>query len=289
MQDLPNRHRNHEIENLSERFLKSTIPYSWVINQFHIDYGTDYNCEIVIDKKVTGMNFTIQLKGKEKELNVDFVKLNIKKRTLNRWNNRLEPTMVIAFIVDEEEAYWNWFNPTEFDLTQANDSYTVNIPKQNKLSELNWNYIAEEIKKIFSRKHFLYSMPEFTSNNEIAWKFYFDGNYSKALTLFYELIKSDSKNALLYEAIAVCEYIEFNYPKALLNINKALEIEKAENTLLNKASILTESGAIYKDFRKVDEAIKIYETILEKNLNSSELYYNLGSALTKKNEFEKSI
>ncbi len=106
MEDLPNRHRNHEIETLSERYLKNKIPYSWVVNHFQVDYGTDYKCEILLDRGVTGMNFMIQLKGKEKEVNNDSVKLNPKKSTLNRWNNRLEPTMIVA----EDEAYWSWFS-----------------------------------------------------------------------------------------------------------------------------------------------------------------------------------
>lgn len=62
---FPDRHRNHEIETLSDRYLNSIIPISWVVNKFTVDYGTDYNCEISLDGKVSGINFTIQLKGKE--------------------------------------------------------------------------------------------------------------------------------------------------------------------------------------------------------------------------------
>ncbi|GAA4149445.1 hypothetical protein GCM10022217_01350 [Chryseobacterium ginsenosidimutans] len=290
MEDLPNRHRNHEIETLSDRYLKSKIPYSWVVNHFQVDYGTDYNCEIVLDRGVTGMNFTIQLKGKEKEVSNDAVKLNIKKSTLNRWNNRLEPTMIVAYIIDEDEAYWSWFSANEFDLTKPNESFTLTILKNNKLSALDWNTITDEIQKIFSRKHLLYSMPKLNSSNKDAWKLYFEKNYKAAKLLFYEMIKYDLKNeAVIYEALAICEYVDYNYTKAILNINKALEIEKNDSILQNKASILTEIGMLNNDLKKVDEALSIYEVIMKKEKNSSGLYYNFASALTKKAEYEKSI
>ena len=79
METYPNRHRNHEIETLSERYFKNCIPVSWVINAFQIDYGTDFNCEITIDKKVTGNNFSIQLKGKETEPNHETIKITLKR------------------------------------------------------------------------------------------------------------------------------------------------------------------------------------------------------------------
>ena len=106
MEDLPNRHRNHEIETLSERYFQNFIPISWVVNPFRLDYGTDYNCEITVDNKVSGMNFSVQLKGKETELDKEFIKIILKKTTITRWLNRLEPTMIIAFIVDENKAFW---------------------------------------------------------------------------------------------------------------------------------------------------------------------------------------
>lgn len=82
MSDFPERHRNHEIETLSENYFRNQIPLSWVLNKFTLDYGVDYNCEIVIDKMVSGMNFSVQLKGKEKEENKEFVKLKLKELQL---------------------------------------------------------------------------------------------------------------------------------------------------------------------------------------------------------------
>lgn len=289
--DLPKRHKNHVIETKSEIFLKSKIPYSWVLNPFSIDYGTDFNCEIVIDENVTGMNFTIQLKGKEKEINNDYVNLNLKKSTLKRWNNRLEPTMIVAYVVEENEAYWHWFQEADVNLTLPNNSYKIKISKHNKLSLLDWNLIVEKIKDIFSKKHLLYSLPILNNKNKDAWNLYFEGKYEAALPLLYEIIKDDSKDSIVYEAIAICEFILFNYTKAILNINKALELNKNNSNILsNKASILIEIGSLNNDNNKIDEGIKILEFVLEKEKNkSSNLYYNLGTTYFRRLNYKLAI
>ena len=290
MKKLPNRHRNHEIENLSEIFLKNHIPSSWIINSFKVDYGTDYNCEISTNNEVTGNNFSIQLKGKENETNSKSIKVKLKKTTINRWLNRLEPTMLVAYVIDEKEAFWMWFEDNTVDLTLENKIYSISIPRTNKLSELNWVNVSKYIDKIFSKRHLLYDTPLINNQNKEAWKAFFNYQYEKALSFFYELIKKDNSNdSLVFEAIAISEYQLFNYQKALININKSLEIENNNNLILTKASILTELGLVNDNIELVKKAIKLFEALILKNEVSYELYYNFGSALTKLNQYEKSI
>jgi tetratricopeptide (TPR) repeat protein len=289
MVDLPTRHRNHEIETLSERYFKNCIPVSWVVNSFNIDYGTDYNCEIGEDRGVTGINFTVQLKGKETEVNKDNILVSLKRSTLNRWFNRLEPTMLIAYIVDENEAFWIWVENNLVDLTSLNQSFTIKIPRHNKLSIVNWIDIASSVKLIFSRKHFLYTIPQINDQNREAWDLYFGNKLEKALPLFYDLLKEKGNDISVLEAIALCEYKASNYQKALIYINRALEISEDANILLNKASILTEQGSFENNKEKINEALKIYNKLIESEFISASLYYNLGSALTKLEQYESSI
>lgn len=289
MKDLPNRHRNHEIETLSERYFQNFIPASWVVNLFRLDYGTDYNCEITVDNKVSGMNFSVQLKGKETELDKEFIKIILKRTTITRWLNRLEPTMIIAFIVDENKAFWIWVEEQTFDLTLKNDNYTIKIPRENQLSELNWDTVVNYVKVIFSRRHLLYKLPQINENNHNAWDLYFNREFDKALPLLYDLLKEKPNDIPTLEAIALSEYQIFNYQRALIYINKALDIDTNESLYLNKASILTEIGVSMNNFNKVEEAIVIYNMLINKNIKSYPLFYNMGSALAKLNQHEKSI
>lgn len=289
MREYPQRDRNHIIETLSRRYAENQFPASWILNGIAMDYGTDYNCEITSNGSVIGNNFSIQLKGKEKDKNIESVKVVLKRSNINRWLKKLEPTMIVVYIVEENQAYWNWIEDNTFDLTQEQKSFTFTIPRCNKLAEINWDLICGHVSKIFSRRHLLYKNPELNTGNKLAWQYYFDKNYQKALPLFYELIEKKPLDASLLQAAALCEYALFNYQKALIGINKALEIEYDESFCLNKASILTEQGIFNGDESKIKDALALYEQLELSGYSSYALFYNFGSALSKINEYEKSI
>jgi tetratricopeptide (TPR) repeat protein len=289
LNNLPNRHRNHEIETLSERFFNNQVPVNWVVNKLQLDYGTDLNCEIVIDKGVTGMNFSVQLKGKEKESNTESIKIPIKRTTIKRWLNKLEPTMIIVYIVNEDEAFWLWFEDNTVDLTLKNDSFTISIPRNNKLSQLDWNNCIEYLREIFKKRHLLYAVPKIDGSNKIAWDLFKEKKHQRALSYFYEFLQKTPKDAIMLEAIALCEYELFNYQKALIHINKALEIENNDGIIISKASILTEQGILLKDKSLIRDALVLFEDLILRGHSSYPLYYNYGSALSNVGEHERSI
>lgn len=287
--ELPNNHRNHQLERLSEIYFDSVFPTSWVKNKFHADYGTDYNCEISIGNRVTGMNFTVQMKGKETETSKNEVSAsNIKRSTINRWLNRLEPTMVVIYLEDEKEAYWIWFANNTVDLSLNNKTFTIKIPRENKLSQINWLEISKELETIFSRKNLLYEYPKVDETNEIAWKLYFEKKYEEALPFLKEISKTKS-DGNLWNAIALCQFILFNYQEALINVNKAIDQGENFMNLSNKAAILTEQGISNHDELKVEQAIAIYNRLLKMNEASASTYYNYGSALTKLAKYEDAL
>lgn len=283
--NLPDRHRNHEIEELSERFFRNCIPVSWVVNPFRVDYGTDYNCEISINGKVSGINFTVQLKGKETDSGKEFVTISkIKRTTINRWLNRLEPTMIVAYLVDEHEAYWIWFENNSVDLTKSNETFQIKIPKNNKYSKIEWVEISNYVEDIFSRKNFLYEIPH-QDDNSTAWDFYFKHDYDKALPLLKDMSIND-KEGIVWNALAYCYYQLYHYQDALISVNKALEFNQNKTFLLNKASILTEQGLLQKDKSKLNIAAQIFQTLLEQDKNSYTLHYNYSNALKGLNDYQ---
>lgn len=289
--DLPNNHRNHQLERLSEIYFDSVFPTHWIKNKFHADYGIDFNCEITreIDHGVTGMNFTIQMKGKETEFNKNEVTVsNIKRSTINRWLNRLEPTMVVVYLDDEKEAFWIWFENNTVDLSHDNKTFTIKIPRGNKLSKINWLKISKEIEIIFSRKHLLYQYPMIDDTNEKAWKLYFDKKYEEALPHLKKISKT-TNDGNIWNAIAMCHYILFNYQEALINVNKSIELGENYVNLSNKAAILTEQGILKHEELKIEQAILIYERLLKMDEVSASTYYNYGSALTKAAKYEDAL
>ncbi len=60
--------------------------------------------------------------------------------------------LLVTYVQQEKEAYWCWYNELELDLTSSQKSYTINIPKANKLSQIDWNSISKYVQDIFSVK-----------------------------------------------------------------------------------------------------------------------------------------
>jgi tetratricopeptide (TPR) repeat protein len=281
----PDRHRNHEIEALSDRYLNSIVPISWVVNKFTVDYGTDYNCEISLDGKVSGINFTIQLKGKETEKGNEFITVNkIKRTTINRWIRRLEPTMLVVYIVDENEAYWTWVESNLVDLTKENKTFQIKILRDKPYSKIDWESITKYLVEIFKRKNLLYDIPG-KGENEDAWILYFDKKFDKALPFFKDLAKSKN-DALIFNALAVCHYELYQYREALIAINEAIKLKESNSLYLNKASILTELGTSNKDKHILFQANDIYKNLLNSGDVTEDLLFNYSNALRAIGDFE---
>ena len=227
----------------------------------------------------------MQLKGKETDSGKEFVTISkIKRTTINRWLNRLEPTMIVAYLVDEHEAYWIWFENNSVDLTKSNETFQIKIPKNNKYSKIEWVEISNYVEDIFSRKNFLYEIPH-QDDNSTAWDFYFKHDYDKALPLLKDMSIND-KEGIVWNALAYCYYQLYHYQDALISVNKALEFNQNKTFLLNKASILTEQGLLQKDKSKLNIAAQIFQTLLEQDKNSYTLHYNYSNALKGLNDYQ---
>lgn len=290
MNEFPNRHNNHIVEELSERFFKNSIPPSWVTNHFRVDYGTDLNCEIDLHGGMSGVNFSVQLKGKIKDVGKSKVSINkIKRTTINRWLQRLEPTMLVVYIHSEKEAYWTWIKDNSFDLTKNNKLFSISISKESKLSQIDWIKIEQNLIKIFSNKHRLYEYPLIDKNNIDAWELYFHQEFELAIPLFKQLLSNDPLDALVLEATAICYYEMFSYSNAIRYINAAHSIASTKSTLLNKAAILIEYGKLNNNKDLIQEAIEIYNTSILSDVPTFDILYNLGSSYTSLNMFEEAV
>jgi tetratricopeptide (TPR) repeat protein len=298
MNSLPKRTRNHVLETISENYLRNQIPAEWILNRQEIDYGIDFNCEFVTNNEVLGTNFSIQLKSKENADNKDFVVVkDLKRTTINRWLKRLEPTAIVVYVENLKEAFWTWVESDTFDLTKPNKTFQIKIPKSNVLSTTNWDNVYSEVENIFRRRHRLYELPKNISKLEEkdTWRYYFENEWRLALMGFYELIKEDNKNPLFWNSIAFCEYQLYNYKKALVAVNNALELKDDKLIRMNKASILTEYGIEQKNNKFLELAMEEYEKLL-KGTSDETIFYNyancqksLGLFDQAKEYYEKSL
>lgn len=271
----PNRHENHILESASERYVKYHLPIEWTFTKPHDDYGIDLLCEVVLENEIRGYEFGIQLKAKRTETNSDNVVIvGIKRSSIKFWLNSIKPIMLIAFIADEDKAYWSWINGSSFDLTKPNDEFQLKINKRNIINSTSSIVIGNYIKEYNLRMLKLKNLPNV--KEDFGWHLYLERNYDEALPYLKKMpVSLDVLNA-----IAVCYFKSFQYKKALIYVNEGLEIDEKNSVVLsNKASILIEFGSDSKDENLIRDGINIIETLIESGEITNNTYFNYGNAL----------
>ncbi len=63
---LPKRPYAHVLGEMGERFVIAHLPSEWITRQISYDYGLDLNVEKVENGRVTGKNFSVQVKALSK-------------------------------------------------------------------------------------------------------------------------------------------------------------------------------------------------------------------------------
>lgn len=150
---LPIRPRTHVLERESINNLHENIPNEWVIQQMTNDYGVDYLVEIVQDQEVNGNFFSVQLKATDTTFeNQNNVTFRMNTSTIRYLMNRVELVMLILYVSNEDQAYWIWLRDIAGNVNYENRTYTVRIPKQNRLTNINWDRINEFSDHIGDRK-----------------------------------------------------------------------------------------------------------------------------------------
>jgi len=161
---LPKRTRAHVLETESRLNLENNIPTEWVVQSVEHDYGIDNHIEIVQNEELNGNFFSIQLKGTDRQFaESPNVSVRLDTKNVKYLMGRVELVMLILFVSTENESYWIWLRDGIKNIDYNNASYTITIPKTNKLSQAPWDKIIQFSETIRSQKigsatkiHFLY-------------------------------------------------------------------------------------------------------------------------------------
>ena len=148
----PVRHNNHSLEEKSITFFRLHLPEDWNINSVDRDYGQDLNIEIAEEGIYKGLELIIQLKSsKEANIVADSESQTFKVSTYNYLWDNLRVVMIIKFIEAENEAYWTLLKDVQSP-NQDNETFTIHLPRQNKLTTLDWKIIVDYVRNVTDRK-----------------------------------------------------------------------------------------------------------------------------------------
>lgn len=96
------------------------------------------------------------------------------------------------------------------------------------------------------------------------------GKLEEANKIYNELLKNDLNNFKLLNLLGIINLQLKNYRKAIILINKAININPGHHALYNNL------GTVYKELQEYDDAIKNFEKAFELNPNYAEALSNLG-------------
>lgn len=147
----PQRPLAHNLEELSNRFFKRCLPNNWTTTTPQNDYGIDEIVHIFDGIYASPYELYVQLKSSENGNDNENEKVILKISTYNHLKHLLHVAMLVKYVAEENEAYWILLIDIP-EPNQQNETFTVHIPKANKLSEINWQEIENYIREIVDHK-----------------------------------------------------------------------------------------------------------------------------------------
>jgi hypothetical protein len=148
--------KGNVLENISITGFRSALPHNWTAQRKENDLGVDLIVDIIdADGQARGLEFLVQLKSSAKLDRYeqgDFVKVkNFKISTYNHLMKKLQVVMIIKYIENLNELYWLLLKDApQPDLD--NKTFTINIPKANKMSEIEWPAIRQYVHEVQEKK-----------------------------------------------------------------------------------------------------------------------------------------
>ncbi len=143
--------------------------------------------------------------------------------------------------------------------------------------------------KLLSSEHLLFSFNFKDSLNYYAVEYFIDGkiyelveDYTSALTMYKKALQYDDAPEIYY-AISLVYMKIGKYRESLTEVNKAI-IKGGEKTnyLIHKANL-------YIYLKDIPNAIKIYESILEKEPENTNIQYSLARLYEEQNNKQKAV
>src|ERR1700694_74014 len=150
---FPIRHETHVLEQRSETFLRNRLPQSWTVSRPQNDYGVDFQIGVAENGQLRGLELILQLKASQNgngQENSEVIQLKVS--TYNYLRNLLTVVMIVKYVESETEAYWTFLRQIKSPHNENQETFTLHIPKTNKLSEIHWGEITAIVRQITDLK-----------------------------------------------------------------------------------------------------------------------------------------
>ena len=153
MDVLPQRPTSHVVGDQAVRFFIASCPSEWAISQIAPDYGLDLRVELVRDGRVTGNEFAVQVKGKNRlQPSSAGVVVAVKQSTVNYWLGKMCPVMIVAASIMHSRLWFGWLEHIYSDYpTQVQSDRDVDLRLRTEISNNFGPMVELYISEYFSR------------------------------------------------------------------------------------------------------------------------------------------
>lgn len=147
MPRLPKRGATHRLEERSERYFRMRLPNDWVCEKQQYDYGVDLRVEIFEDDEATGLELLVQLKASNESSAQETEIVRLKTSTYNYLRDKLQVVMLVKFVAEDNAAFYLLLRDIP-EPGQGRKTFSVRIPKCNRLSDIDWDAIRELVRNV---------------------------------------------------------------------------------------------------------------------------------------------
>jgi Domain of unknown function (DUF4365) len=144
---FPIRSESHQLEELSKRFIQEALPKNWASDKSSNDYGVDLRVDLFEGDQATGLELLVQLKATARPSGKDTESVRLRTATYNLLWEKLQVAMIVKYVESEKEAYWLLFRDIPAP-SQDQETFTIHIPKINRLSAIQWSDIQEYVRGV---------------------------------------------------------------------------------------------------------------------------------------------
>lgn len=123
---MPQRPRQHILEDESRIFFQQSIPKNWVVRDKSKDYGVDCEVEIFNDSgNATGLVFWVQLKATDSEAKKAIKKLSLDKDKVSQLTSYEIPILIVRYSSSEKSQYFKWARKIPISAKLNKRSYSI--------------------------------------------------------------------------------------------------------------------------------------------------------------------
>jgi Domain of unknown function (DUF4365) len=147
----PRRPQSHQLEEASERAIRTALPRNWIAEKPLHDYGVDLRIDIFDGDAATGLELLVQLKASAKASPGDYETLRIRTATFNHLASKLQVVMLVKYVDEKKEAYWSLLKNVNHPSADR-QTFIVHIPKANRFSTIDWAQIQAHVYQVTNAK-----------------------------------------------------------------------------------------------------------------------------------------